>query len=231
MQYIYSEDGVNSDGKIYTDGEVLYRLNELNQLIISSNILTNYKALEFYHFYPLTIKEPSTKSLKEHYYGIKKYGKPYCINNAWYLDIHYEIDTYRLQQAWDTIRKKRDEALKNSDWVESSSSVSDDTKQRYKAYRQLLRDCISCATYPEEVYLPKVPSIYITTVNDGLSIDDLIIEKLKDYKPADEDRTAWNIFLTEWKNYNFTNNLAMINNLLLVWMNKTLDNLFDEQTT
>lgn len=57
------------------------------------------------------------------------------------------------------IRNKRDELLSKTDWTQMADSVlSDDEKEKYKTYRQILRDIPDQKGFPYEVVFPPTPN-------------------------------------------------------------------------
>ena len=58
--------------------------------------------------------------------------------------------------TWDTIRAKRDQLIRNSDWTMIPGATVD--QRSWSAYRQVLRDLPQTYSNPEDVIWPAVPS-------------------------------------------------------------------------
>lgn len=64
----------------------------------------------------------------------------------------------KTAQAWTDLRTKRNQLLKDSDWVAlADAHLSQDRKDRWFAYRQELRDLPESVTDPVQVEWPVVP--------------------------------------------------------------------------
>lgn len=59
--------------------------------------------------------------------------------------------------TWDTIRQKRDELIKNSDWIFLPDANPKPSKEAWLTYRQALRDLPQTFSTPEEVVWPDKP--------------------------------------------------------------------------
>lgn len=59
-------------------------------------------------------------------------------------------------QTWDTIRAKRDQLIRESDWTMVQDTSVD--QAQWAAYRQILRDLPQTYTNPKDVVWPKKPS-------------------------------------------------------------------------
>lgn len=58
--------------------------------------------------------------------------------------------------TWDTIRAKRDQLIRDSDWTMIPGATVD--QRSWSAYRQILRDLPQTYPTPESVVWPEVPS-------------------------------------------------------------------------
>ena len=58
--------------------------------------------------------------------------------------------------TWDTIRAKRDQLIRDSDWTMIPGATVD--QRSWSAYRQVLRDLPQTYSNPEDVIWPAVPS-------------------------------------------------------------------------
>lgn len=58
--------------------------------------------------------------------------------------------------TWDTIRAKRDQLIRESDWTMIPGATVD--QAQWAAYRQILRDLPQTYSDPEDVVWPAVPS-------------------------------------------------------------------------
>lgn len=58
--------------------------------------------------------------------------------------------------TWDTIRAKRDQLIRDSDWTMIPGATVD--QRSWSAYRQILRDLPQTYPTPESVIWPEVPS-------------------------------------------------------------------------
>jgi len=59
-------------------------------------------------------------------------------------------------KTWDTIRAKRDQLIRESDWTMISDASVD--QAQWASYRQILRDLPQTYTNPEDVVWPTMPS-------------------------------------------------------------------------
>ena len=57
---------------------------------------------------------------------------------------------------WETIRQKRDQLIRDSDWTMSPGATVD--QAQWSAYRQILRDLPQTYSNPEDVVWPTPPS-------------------------------------------------------------------------
>jgi hypothetical protein len=67
-----------------------------------------------------------------------------------------EIETQKIAESWDTLRRIRDGSLKESDWTQVSDAPVDSAA--WATYRQQLRDLPANTTDPRDVTWPVPPS-------------------------------------------------------------------------
>jgi hypothetical protein len=157
--------------------------------------------------------------------------------------IKYELSTIRMEYGVPIIRidvvkdeaqlrynaisnrAKRNKLLETTDWIESSSAVTPETKAAYKAYRQLLRDIFLVLDESRYTNLPTPPDVVMKTTQQVILTED-IVQQIKDYIP--DDTTGWSMFLKEWGNLNFTPNRLIVNSLLGTYANTTFSKLMRE---
>ena len=68
------------------------------------------------------------------------------------------ITEYINPYAESEIRSKRDQLITETDWTQlDDTSITQDTKAKYKEYRQALRDITKQAGFPHDVVFPEKP--------------------------------------------------------------------------
>ena len=96
-------------------------------------------------------------------------GNKWVLNWVVYDKSQEQIDNEIKSQA-DSIRNRRNEALKQCDWtVLADSPLSDEVKAEWLAYRQALRDITDLPEFPW-VDLPNDPD-YVEVTDDQASIE------------------------------------------------------------
>lgn len=75
---------------------------------------------------------------------------------AWLAEGNEPLPAENIEVTWDTIRAKRDQLIRDSDWTMVPDSSVD--QAQWSAYRQILRDLPQTYTNPEDVVWPTEPS-------------------------------------------------------------------------
>lgn len=90
---------------------------------------------------------------------IVSYTTSECESGEW-VDVNdpevQKLLNFVSSQTWEAIRQKRDELIKNSDWI-FLPDVTLKNKEAWLTYRQSLRDLPQNFSTPEEVVWPEVP--------------------------------------------------------------------------
>lgn len=75
---------------------------------------------------------------------------------AWLEEGNTPLSAPTEELTWDTIRTKRDQLIRESDWTMVQDASVD--QAQWAAYRQILRDLPQTYTNPEDVVWPTEPS-------------------------------------------------------------------------
>ena len=75
---------------------------------------------------------------------------------AWVAEGNEPLPADGTEVTWDTIRAKRDQLIRDSDWTVIPGATVD--QAQWSAYRQILRDLPQTYSNPEDVVWPTVPS-------------------------------------------------------------------------
>lgn len=75
---------------------------------------------------------------------------------AWVAEGNTLLPADGTEVTWDTIRDKRDERIRDSDWTMIPGATVD--QAQWSAYRQILRDLPQTYSNPEDVVWPTAPS-------------------------------------------------------------------------
>lgn len=80
----------------------------------------------------------------------------YAAYLAWLDEGNTPLPASGNEVTWDTIRAKRDQLIRESDWTMIPGATVD--QAQWAAYRQILRDLPQTYSDPEDVVWPAVPS-------------------------------------------------------------------------
>jgi hypothetical protein len=226
--YVYAPNIQSVSPTLYLYAQAKEYLKQLFPSTIFSATITD-EVFGYFNFFvvdyviePFSIEVDSsidTIDINEFFkYVSKELSSPYYDSNSssWKVKVSYSVNQQKLDTEWETKRAERNKLLTDTDWIESSDIVSTQTQQKYKLYRQILRDSINFSLYPHMVTFPEAPTIIYTeslrNANNEI-LSDTQIAYLKDYKPTDKT-LSWFQFLMLWKSYNFTNRKQFVANLL-----------------
>lgn len=227
--YIRIVDG-QPDYRPYTLEQVKGAIYQNANVILPANLTDTI--LSQFGYYPVQINIIDNVEDKLKKYTTSEVKRIYKNNeDIWTVDIEHVVNTHLLLSDWQTVKKERNKLLLDTDWIQVSELVTEDTKKRYKAYRELIRDIVRVAKYPCDITYTKPPMIeYIDEVEQKNHVEDrpkltsVEFEKLKDYNTVDQD---WYKFLVEWSKLNFETDRAIVSNLITAYTNTTLENILD----
>lgn len=218
MFYIYLKDGWSN--KILTLEQAQERIKIDNPGIILPKDI-NIEILNYFNIEQLNIIADTTNILDSEMfiYTSKSLSQPYEIDGKWYAQSIYTIDNLKMQAHWEEIRKKRNALLLESDWIINSDIVTQKTKNKFKLYQQLLRDCVNVVDYPHLVMLPKIPEIiYINELSNNNHISLKLTKQqeneIKDYVPTSLQSADWLLFLNAWRDSKFNKTKSFVLNLI-----------------
>ena len=83
-------------------------------------------------------------------------GPDHAAYLAWLDEGNIPLNAPGNEVNWDTIRAKRDQLIRESDWTMIPGATVD--QAQWAAYRQILRDLPQTYSDPEDVVWPAVPS-------------------------------------------------------------------------
>lgn len=75
-----------------------------------------------------------------------------------YQDLYVKGNNENIAKEWGSIRSKRDNLLKESDWTGLPDATPKPNKESWLAYRQALRDITLSASSPFNIVWPIKPS-------------------------------------------------------------------------
>lgn len=136
------------------------------------------------------------------------------------ITVNYVKDDEQVRFIRTSNRQKRLALLADTDWIETSTAVTETTKVKYKAYRQLLRDIFVVESDENYINFPTAPKIEMKALN-SYRLSDKELDKLQ--KHIDTHPKVSKIFLDEWSNLKFTRVKSIINNLLELYTDFDLD--------
>lgn len=139
------------------------------------------------------------------------------------VELEYLDNSNKTKDRWRKIRTKRDKLLLETDWVMLENGLTDSCKEKYKAYRQLLRDITKIYDSPKEVIYPEPPLINYINTTDSSKLTKKQIDFIEAYSPKANDLNDWNKFLKEWKNTKFTKNRQAVLNLIKLYTNVNIE--------
>lgn len=217
----------------YTIDQIRTALYRTNTVVLPA-VLTDTILAEFgYEPVELTVTTNVPDKLLQ--YTINEVKRIYQANGTWYIEMQQVINNHLLLQDWEYIKKERNKLLLETDWVQVSDIVTADTKDKYYAYRELLRDLVHIAEYPCDVKFPQKPALhYIDAIEkkrileSRTKLTDEEIEVLKNYETLpSEANSEWYRFLVEWSKLDFIRDKAIVSNLILAYTNTSLDIVLD----
>lgn len=77
----------------------------------------------------------------------------------YYYPLKSKLSAHHIEEAWNKVKQQRNKLLSEYDWVEKSDIVTDSSKKKVKAFKQLLRDLPSLFKYPHLVVFPAAPKV------------------------------------------------------------------------
>lgn len=211
MFYVYVKE---NPPKLIAEGNISSFLSSLHKNMLFPAKLPK-ELLSKLGLEPVTIRLVTNNNIEPHAmeYVHTVLGTPYQESNLWYIDSEEVIDQPLIDKEWKKVRATRDEYLIKTDWIENSTVVTEASKAKYRIYRQLLRNCINIAKYPNEVYFPCTPSLNKLYVNVAPDLTDNEVDLIKDYVPDNNTSLKWNMFLVAWSKTGFTLNRSYVNDL------------------
>jgi len=182
--------------------------------------------LGFYKAEVVLVRSPEQSDIPEQYLTrldnvIKDYIK---VNNTYIIKFQACFHEGYFNAEWSNIRQLRDQLLQKTDWVESTSLITEDDRKRIKSYRQYLRDVTDMYKYPCDVVWIEQPQINMKqgSLYSQEDLNDIDFEYLKNYNASNLDLNEWNKFLLHWSFTKFNKNLRLIENLLITYTGYTL---------
>lgn len=154
------------------------------------------------------------------YYAIEYDNLTYS-NDGYSIDEIYTLDITLVNAHWDELREQRNKALFNTDWIISSNDITNSCKDKYIAYRNLLR-IIDVVEYPVDYIFPDQPPIEILNTNYSLTEEN--IERLKTFR-AIKDPELYESFLSKWSKYNYINRSDIVSSLLTITTGRKLGDI------
>lgn len=226
--YIKVVDG-QPEFRPYTIEQIKVPLSKETNSILPAKLTKEFLAK--YGYYPVEMSITGDIPDKLLKYTTNQVKRVFERGGTWFIEMEQILNNHLLLQDWETVKKERNRLLLESDWVQNSDIVTDQSKQRYYAYRELLRDVIRIAQYPCDVRFPIKPDIqYIDSVenrkilSNRLQLSEDEIEKLKDNDPVlFTENKEWYNFLVEWAKLDFIKDRLIVSNLILTYTDTTLE--------
>lgn len=222
----------------YTLDQIRTVLYKTNTMILPA-VLTD-KLLSEFGYEPVEMTVNTNVPDKLLKYTVNEVKRIYEANGTWYIEMEQVINNHLLLQDWEYVKKERNKLLLDTDWVQVSDIVTLDTKEKYYAYRELIRDLVRIAEYPCDVKFPQKPALhYIDAIEQKRLLQSRVkltseeIELLKNHETLPGDTNEqWYNFLVEWSKLDFITDKVIVSNLVLAYTNTTLDSIlqYDKAT-
>lgn len=206
--------------RIYTVEEVANRITVENNIILGSEMSEEfYNSFSFYKVNLIYQVPDELKELDEHYLQLLPDNIVSITSAGNRYDVVIEVTkhTYILESEWYQIRTKRNQLLQDTDWVDQSSSrldLTNDTRNKYKAYRRYLRDITDIYDLPNKVVWVTPPEIEYKEKYFFTRYMPEQLEKIKNYIPPAKSAADWNKFLAAWRETNFIDLVVGVDSLI-----------------
>ena len=205
---------LNSSGEleyVCTQGEVRSDLQNTQGVILGPGKLSD-RLLVTFGYLPCTLIYSNAERISERApktYKLEDYSSSEDRLN---LTFRQCLDKAALSRYVMELKKKRNDLLEETDWVESCPDVSAKCRARFRAYRKALRLLFHLDIEPYDIEFPKKPEIVFSSRGAGKELSKDDVDLLKNYSPNEKESKDWNTFIAAWvasktQNYNYINNL------------------------